>query len=59
MKDKATERIGMRVSPELKNRLMNRAEEENTTLSNFIIDKMIEYLDRVDEAKKILNNKKD
>lgn len=59
MKDKATERIGLRVSPELKERLMNRAEEENRTLSNFIIDKMIEYLDRVDEAKKILNNKKD
>lgn len=59
MKDKATERIGLRVSPEMKERLIKRADEENRTLSNFIIDKMTEYLDRVDEAKKILNNKKD
>lgn len=59
MKDKATERIGLRVTPELKERLINRAEEENRTLSNFIIDKLMEYLDKVDEAKKILNNKKD
>lgn len=59
MKDKATERIGLRVTPELKERLINRAEEENRTLSNFIIDKLIEYLDKVDETKKLLNNKKD
>lgn len=59
MKDKATERIGIRISPELKKRLEERAEEENRTLSNFIVDKLIDYLDKVDEAKKILNNKKD
>ena len=59
MKDKATERIGIRISPELKKRLEERAEEENRTLSNFIVDKLIDYLDKVDEAKKILNNKKE
>lgn len=59
MKEKATERIGIRISPELKKRLEDRAEEENRTLSNFIVDKLIDYLDKVDEAKKLLNNKKD
>ena len=42
MKDKATERIGIRISPELKKRIEERAAEENRTLSNFIIDKVID-----------------
>ena len=50
MKDKATERIGIRISPELKKRIEERAAEENRTLSNFIIDKVIDYLDKVDQA---------
>lgn len=57
MKDKATERIGIRISPELKKRIEERAAEENRTLSNFIIDKIIEYLDKVDQAKELLNKK--
>lgn len=54
MKDKATERIGLRITPELKRRIEDRAAEENRTLSNFIIDKITEYLDRIDEAKNLL-----
>ncbi len=57
MKDKATERIGIRISPELKKRIEERAAEENRTLSNFIIDKVIDYLDKVDQAKDLLNKK--
>lgn len=57
LKDKATERIGIRISPELKKRIEERAAEENRTLSNFIIDKIIEYLDKVDQAKELLNKK--
>lgn len=57
MKDKATERIGIRISPELKKRIEERADEENRTLSNFIIDKVIDYLDKVDQAKDLLNKK--
>lgn len=57
MKDKATERIGIRISPELKKRIEDRAAEENRTLSNFIIDKVIDYLDKVDQAKDLLNKK--
>ena len=56
-KDKATERIGIRISPELKKRIEERAAEENRTLSNFIIDKVIDYLDKVDQAKDLLNKK--
>lgn len=60
LKSKATERIGIRVTPELKERLDKRAEEENRTLSNFIIATLTNYLDKVDEAKQLLgNNKKD
>lgn len=54
MKEKATERIGLRITPELKKRIEKRAEEENRTLSNFIIDKVTEYLDKIDEAKNLL-----
>ena len=54
MKDKATERIGLRITPDLKRRIEDRAAEENRTLSNFIIDKVTEYLDRVDDAKNLL-----
>lgn len=57
MKSKATERIGIRVTPELKERLDKRAEEENRTLSNFVIATLVNYLDKVDEAKKLLNKK--
>jgi uncharacterized protein (DUF1778 family) len=57
LKDKATERIGIRISPELKKRIEERAAEENRTLSNFIIDKVIDYLDKVDQAKDLLNKK--
>ena len=54
MKDKATERIGIRITLDLKRRIEDRAAEENRTLSNFIIDKVTEYLDRVDDAKNLL-----
>lgn len=54
MKSKATERIGIRITPELKERLDKRAEEENRTLSNFIIAVLTNYVDKVDEAKQLL-----
>lgn len=57
MKSKATERIGIRITPELKERLDKRAEEENRTLSNFIVATLVDYLDKVDEAKRLLNKK--
>lgn len=57
MKEKATEQIGIRISPELKERLIKRADEENRTLSNFIITTLTNYIDKVDEAKSLLNKK--
>ena len=52
---KATSQIGLRVPEELKERLEKRAEEEGRTLSNLVIKITEEYLNRIDEAKKMLS----
>lgn len=54
-KTKATERLGIRVTPELRERISKRAEEEGRTKSNFVVKVLQDYLDRIDEAKKTLS----
>ena len=54
-KEKATATIGLRVTPSLKERIDKRADEENRTSSNFVIHIVTEYLDKIDDAKKLLS----
>lgn len=53
-KMKATERIGVRVSPELKRRIENRAAEEGRPMSNFVVKVLEDYLNKIDDAKNLL-----
>ena len=55
-KEKATERIGIRVTPNLKLRIEQRAEEEGRSPSNIVIKIITDYLDKVDEAKKLIGD---
>lgn len=54
-KEKATEKISFRATETLKKKIEKRAEEEGRTPSNFIINVVTEYLNRIDNAKKLLN----
>lgn len=54
-KSKATERLGIRVTPELRERISKRADEEGRPMSNFVVKVLQDYLDRIDEAKKTLS----
>jgi len=53
--EKATERIELRVTEDLKNRALKRASEENRSLSNFVINLVTDYLNDIDNAKFTLN----
>lgn len=55
MKDKATEQIGIRVTPELKEKLQERAEFEGRSLANLVIRACEEYLEKIETAKQLLN----
>lgn len=57
MKEKANNRIGIRVTDDLRQKLEQRAEEEGRTMSNFIINTLTKYLDEIERAKEILNKK--
>ena len=53
-KEKATERLALRVTPTLKERVEKRANEEGRTPSNLMINIITQYLDKIDEAKKLI-----
>jgi predicted DNA-binding protein len=53
-KEKATEQIGFRVTPTFRDRLEVRADEEGRTMANLIIKVVNDYLDQVEDAKKLL-----
>lgn len=56
-KEKETTQIGFRISPETKIRWEKRAEEEGRPLSNFIKVVVNNYIDEIDKAKQLLNQK--
>ena len=60
-KEKATNQIGIRITDTLKERINQRAAEEGRTPSNFVINFVVkvltEYLDEVDNAKRLLEKK--
>ena len=53
-REKATSRMGLRLTETLKNRIDERAAEEGRTPSSFVINVVTEYLNRIDDAKKLL-----
>jgi predicted DNA-binding protein len=53
-KEKTVKQIGLRVTETLLTRIEERAEEEGRTVSNLVIKAINDYLDNIDEAKKIL-----
>lgn len=56
-KEKETTQIGFRISPEVKKKWEERAEEEGRPLSNFIKAVVNSYIDEIDKAKQLLNKK--
>lgn len=57
MEDKKIYTLSFKINEELNKRIEERATEEKRNKSNFVIKILTEYLDKVDEAKKIINNK--
>lgn len=53
-REKALERISFRLTQELKEKIEIRAEEEGRTLSNLIVNVLSDYIKKVEEAKKLL-----
>jgi len=53
-KDKTSKYIGIRVTENLHNRISERAAEEGRPVANLIVKVVNDYLDGIDEAKKIL-----
>lgn len=53
-KEKALERIGFRITKDLKQKLEARADEEGRTLSNLINYVLSDYIEKIEEAKKLL-----
>jgi len=51
-KEKALERIGFRITKDLKQKLEARADEEGRTLSNLINYVLADYIEKIEEAKK-------
>lgn len=54
MGTKKTETLALKVEPEFKERIVQRAEEENRNLSNFIVNVLTNYLDEIDKAKRLI-----
>lgn len=55
MKEKKSETLSFKIEPELKKRLEQRANEEQRNMSNFVVKTLTEYLNKIDDAKKIIN----
>ena len=53
-KEKALERIGFRITKDLKQKLEIRADEEGRTLSNLINNVLADYIEKIESAKKLL-----
>ncbi len=53
-KEKALERIGFRITKDLKQKLETRADEEGRTLSNLINYVLADYIEKIESAKKLL-----
>ena len=53
-KEKALERIGFRITKDLKQKLEARADEEGRTRSNLINYVLADYIEKIEEAKKLL-----
>ena len=51
--------IGIRVTKDFKSKLQERADFESRSLANLVIKACEEYLDRIEQAKQLLNIKKD
>ena len=56
MQKKKTETLSFKIDGNFKERITQRAIEEKRTTSNFVVKVLTEYLDKIDEAKKIINN---
>ena len=53
---KKTETLSFKVDEDFKDRLSQRAKEENRTMSNFVLNILTRYLDEVEKAKKLIGN---
>ena len=49
--------LSFKISPTLSNRIKERADEEKRNVSNFCISVIETYLDKIDEAKKLIDKK--
>lgn len=54
MKSKKTEVLSFKIDEEFKQKLLERAKEENRTMSNFVITILTNYLNEIEKAKKLL-----
>lgn len=57
MDKKKTETLSFKIDSDFKHRLVNRAAEEKRSISNFVVKVLTEYLDEVDNAKRLLEKK--
>lgn len=53
-REKATEKITFRTTEELRRKIESRAAEEGRTASNLINNVLSDYLKKIEEAKKLL-----
>lgn len=49
--------LSFKIDEELHQRIEQRMKEEQRSKSNFVIKVLTEYLDKIDEAKKIINKR--
>lgn len=57
MNDKLTCQVGFRTTEEIKNKLNERAEYEDRTISYIINKALKDYFEKIEEAKQLLNKK--
>jgi len=53
-REKTSSQMGFRVTQTFRERVEKQADEEGRTVANLIVNVISNYLDKVDEAKKIL-----
>ena len=57
MDKKKTETLSFKIDSNFKHRIIERAEEEKRSTSNCVVKVLTEYLDEVDNAKRLLEKK--
>lgn len=57
MGTKKTETLALKVDPEFKDRVIERANEENRNISNFVVTVLTNYLNDIEKAKKLIGQK--